>query len=797
MTERLIELLGLGGQVPPGATVRFEWGNLPRGESGLTIVIAAALLVFLTVSLYRREGQAPVWRKGLLAALRLLALAAVALVLLEPRLAVDLERTVEGHTIVLWDTSLSMSLPDRYQDEVRKRQLADAAGLADVRDLEALTRHQLALRIVERARLLPSLAAKNRTAVYAFDTEVTELPNAAIAGIPSDVAPKGAATDLGTAVRRALEDTSGRQVAAVVLVTDGRVNRGEGVQGIAAALRRDPLVPVHVLGVGDPTPPKNLEVVSLSAEPRVVLGDPVALQASVRGRGVQGSQVSVTLRKKPRDGGAAAELERRSVTLPANDFEQLELTFVHRPDAIGEFVFELSIDPLGDEPVTDDNEKSVAVKVSDDQTRVLLVAGSPTFEYHFLKTRLVRERTTVVSCWLQSAAPRFPQEGKQRIEALPATIEELEEYDAVVLLDPDPAGFDAGVLDALVKFVAHHKGGLLVAPGPKFAPSLLEAADAKGLRDLLPVVAGEAPEGRAGTEQWPLAATADGADHPAARLDPDPTRCSYLWSRLPGPFLGWPVLHEKAGATVLVRHQDPSSSGERGFRPLLVAHFFEGGPVLWLGCQETWRWRSVAPKVYDRFWVGALRFLTQGRLAGGRKRIELLTDKDEYTLGEPIRLRAHAWDRSYQPHEAAELVARAHVGKEELEVKLAKTGQPGWFEATVLPPAAGVLEVAVPLPDDEPGARPETLTIPVNIPDVEFQNPILDERLLAEIATATSGSVLKPAEVATLADRIPSLTEKLVVAGSPILLWDRWETIALITALLGLEWAIRKRSRMV
>lgn len=793
MNERLIELLGV--KVPEGARARFEWGSLPRGESGLMMLLALGLLAALIVQLYRREGSASLLRKGLLAALRLLAVAAVALVLLEPRLAIDREQTIEGHTLVLWDASLSMSLRDRYQDEARRKALADAAGVADPRDLEGLTRHEVARKIVEKAALLPGLAKSNRTLVYAFDHEARELPGAATTGLPADLGPRGPATDLAGALRKALEDLSGRPLAAVVVVTDGKVNRGEGAQGIAAALRRDPPVKVFLLGIGDPTPPKNLEIVSAAGEPRVVLGDPIVIQAAVRARGYPGRAVTVLLTKAPRDGGPKVDLERRDVTLPAQEGEPVELQFTHRPDAVGDFVFEVSTPEQEEEPRKDDNKKTVPVKVSDDQAKALVIAGSPTFEYHFLKTRLIRERTTVVSCWLQSAAPRFPQEGDERVSAMPATLEELKEFDAVLLLDPDPDGFDAGVAEALKQFVALHKGGLLYAPGPKFTGGLFARGDLKPLRDLMPVLPAEL-DAKAATEAFPLRATVDGADHPATRLDPDPERCRYAWSRLPGPFLVWPVAHEKAGATPLVRHEDPASTGDGG-RPLLVAHYFDGGPVLWLGCQETWRWRSVAPKVYDRFWVGVMRFLVQGRLAGGRKRVEILTDKEAYTLGEPIRLRAHALDKGYQALQAARLEARARIGADEQAIALEKTSQAGWYEATFLPQAQGVVEVSVPLPDDEPGARPESISIPVRLPDIEFQEAILDEVLLSSVAAQTSGVVLKPADVAKVPEQVPSLSQKLVVAGAPILLWDRWETIALIVALLAIEWTIRKRSRMV
>lgn len=795
MTERLIDLFGLRARIPEGAEAHFEWGHLPRGESGLFAVACVTALVLLTVWLYRREGRASAWRKGALAGLRLCAYGAVLLVLLEPRLAIDVRETTHGYTVVLWDASLSMSLADPYQEEARRRALAEAAGLGDPADVAALTRHELAWRIVERAKLVEGLALRNQVLVYAFDQEPRRLAGPPA---PEALAPKGPATDLGAAVRRALEETGGRGVAAVVAITDGRINRGEGAQGVVATLRRRG-VPFYALGVGDPIPPRDLEVVAVTAEPRAMLGDPIVVEASIRARGFEGQHVEAELVARPRDGGAEQVIERRSLGAPP-DGEVVHLTFQHTPDAPGDYVIELRLPPGDDEPVTDDNARGVTVTVSDDVSRVLLVAGSPTFEYHFLKTRLVRERTANVSCWLQSAEPRFPQEGDERIDALPTTIEALREYDAVILLDPNPEDLDARAAQALATFVAEHRGGLLYVAGPKHTHELLQRPDLQPLRDLLPVTPGEPVDARLATpEAWPLRATADGADHPATRLEPDPERCRYLWSRLPGLFFSYPVRHEKAGATVLVRHEDPATVTERGARPFLVAHYFGGGPVLFMGSEETWRWRSVGARLYDRFWVGVVRFLVQGRLAGGRARVELLTDKAEYALGEPVRLRCHAVDRSYKPLEVpGGLVAQARVGDEVVEVTLAPAAQGrGWYEATLLPPAQGTLEVSLGLPDDDPGAKPATVSVAVRLPDVEFADPVLDEALLAGIAAETSGALLQPADVAGLPERIPSLTEHTRSARAPIPLWDRWQTVALIAGLLALEWALRKRSRMV
>jgi hypothetical protein len=808
----LLDFMGRADKVATDAALHFEWGHLPRGTGGLLLVLAAVASVALTLWLYRREGSANKSRKAFLAGIRLCVLACVLLLFLEPRVAVDRTRVLPGQTIVLWDASISMSLADRYQDPVLRAAMAKAAGLRDAADLSALTRHELAWRIVAEAQLFDQLSPadaplseRNELRVYAFGDKASALPTPYTKDAAAPTAP---ATDLAGALRQALAETGGRNVAAVIAVTDGRVNKGEGAAGVIAALeaRR---IPFYALGLGDPILPKNLEVAEPAVPPRVILGDPVVIEATAKARGYAGVDLDVVLQVAPAAGGKPQELERRPWTPPQGTEASKVVVFRnHKPEKAGDFVYTVRLatrqpQPAGEEKVTEDDSKSAPVKVTEETTRVLLVAGGPAVEYHFLRTRLTREKAAKVSIWLQSAVEGFKQPGNVRIKELPTTLEALREYDCVVLLDPNPVGFSVETAQALKDFVANEHGGLLYIPGPKYSGSFLHRAELKPLRDLLPIVPGDLMDftNGAATRRAPLKATLDGGDHPATRIAADPELCRTLWSRLPGPFFSFPVRREKAGALVLVRH-DVESAGNtatREGRPLVVAHFFQGGPVIFQGTDETWRWRSVAPEVYDRYWVGLMRFLIQGRLEGGRKRVELLTDKQVYHLGEPVRVRAQAFDPSYRPLLAEELVARTKIGEDEADLNLRPLAKrPGWYEGSFLPPRPGVLEVALRLPDDDPGKPPESVQLSVRHSDVEKTRSLsLNAELLEGIAAATSGALVAPLDLASLPEKIPLRTEELTVAEPPIALWDGWHTVILLCLLLGIEWTVRKRSKMV
>ena len=261
---------------------------------------------------------------------------------------------------------------------------------------------------------------------------------------------------------------------------------------------------------------------------------------------------------------------------------------------------------------------------------------------------------------------------------------------------------------------------------------------------------------------------------------------------------------------MLVRQADERSGGGKE-PPLFVTHFYGPGRTMFCATDETWRWRAVAPKAYDRFWIQALRYLIEGRLLGGARRVELTVDKNEYALGEPVRIRAKAKDRGLKALEAPSVtvVARSQDGETTNIVLKKVEGRDGHFETIHLPDTRGTFDLALRLPDFNADDKAATLTFAVRLPDLEFQDPRLDEAPLNEIASQTGGALVVltaeknadplkgPVTVQTLPDRIPDRTETLVVAGQPVPLWDNRTTLILACVLLGLEWFFRKRCRMV
>ena len=79
--------------------------------------------------------------------------------------------------------------------------------------------------------------------------------------------------------------------------------------------------------------------------------------------------------------------------------------------------------------------------------------------------------------------------------------------------------------------------------------------------------------------------------------------------------------------------------------------------------------------------------------------------------------------------------------------------------------------------------------------DLEMEHAVADPGLLEQIATTTGGRLVMPEEVLPrLRERLARMAEKSqILVERRVTLWDHWGWLALVTSLLGTEWALRRR----
>src|SRR5262249_41955513 len=251
----------------------------------------------------------------------------------------------------------------------------------------------------------------------------------AMAALPSS----GGQTAIGDAIKQALAAHRNQPLAGILLVTDGQSNGGEDPRKIAEAAGKQG-VPINVLGMGTEQRPSNGGLAELEASPVVFVRDPVKLAAVIDSQGLRGQAANVRLEQR-KDGGDWTEVSQTPIVLGEDGAVQ-RIEFDFTPEATGQYDFRATVSDVPNELTEADNSATQSVKVVRQRIRVLLVAGYSSPEVQFMRNALLRDATIDFSSWLQSATDNYEQVGHKPLRRLPATQQELNQYDVVVLFDP-------------------------------------------------------------------------------------------------------------------------------------------------------------------------------------------------------------------------------------------------------------------------------------------------------------------------------------------------------------------------
>ncbi len=805
---------------------------LPEGWYAVGGIFLVALLCWAVISMYRREGRAgasPAVRM-VLSGLRCLVILVLAAIFLEPVRVRILRRWIDSYTVVLVDDSSSMDLSDRYLDEFAAQRVRWVMEDDDT----SVRRADIVKQLLSRRdrQMLHALSDNNRIKLYSFSDEPRlaatirgsrenppkvdspattadgKNPGDRLTGVdeaPIDITATGAATNLERAFRRAVESLGSAPIAAAVVFSDGGFNQGAAAEEIGR-FARDHRIPIHAVGLGNADSPRNVRVTDILAPPNAFQKDPFAITAHLAAEGLDGQTVQVQLRERTAgDEGGGNVVEAKEATIGPGGAVGA-IVFSRRQERVGRFVYSVEVPPLEGEAVGDDNRRQTTVNVIDTRTKVLIVAGGPSWDYLYVSRLLERDDTFDVSCWLQSADASAVRDGDVVIDHLPATAEELFAYDVIIFMDPDQDELDEGWCRLLDTAVTEYGTGLLYASARPRTPGLLRDRTLKPLHDLLPItldpeadiVLNEIGHYQLSGSTAEVPATAFG--HPIMQLSDDFASTKLRWQGVGDVHWYYPVLREKPVATVLMRHGHPRMRNAHGGHVLAAVQFVGAGRTGFLGFDATWRWRRHGVAMFDRFWVQWLRWLAEGKLLGGAKRGMLATESDEFSLGQTVTVTAKLLDRQFKPLPIDQVGAGYQVEDERGEFMLtARRDSPGWFEGRFIPGRTGNYRLSV-TPADPDAAGPTEIVkeIQVSRPNLEILRPQMDRIALTTLAEQShNGRYFEIDEVDQLPALIPDLHEEIPIRSRPTTLWDNATVLTILLAMLAVEWGVRKWNRLL
>jgi hypothetical protein len=272
------------------------------------------------------------------------------------------------------------------------------------------------------------------------------------------------------------------------------------------------------------------------------------------------------------------------------------------------------------------------------------------------------------------------------------------------------------------------------------------------------------------------------------RLAGDARENDLLWERAEMMFWRYPAVRIKPGATALATFGGrPGQDGE----PVIAQQRYGKGQVIWLGTDETWRWRSKpGPEVHRRFWGQLIASLSQAHLLGKTNRVQLELDKSEYVIGDRAAITARLLDQDFNRRvddQVTALVERGALGREEVTLAAVKD-QPGTFQGEFVPGTAG--EYRLVIKDEEDEAERHFTAVP---PRIEFDDPGMRVELMNQLANATKGRFATLSQLAELKQELVSQEHVAEPRREERALWNAPGVMLLIALLLGLEWFFRKR----
>jgi len=836
------QLAGLFAQASPGGgqvreLVAYELRRLAQFDDPrivwTVIGVALLLLVCFVGWFYHRERDAlrgPI--RWLLASLRVIALAALALFFLGPEKRIDQQIVTDSQVVVLVDTSQSMSVKDENTPEQGKITRSEAVRqlLTDSPLLASLqTQHDVVLALFGEKLNRVSRWKRNPTLPSDADGDDAEGVDAEsstegrqVAGDADQRArptlwqqqlqPRDSETRLGDALRTVLEDEGGGPLAGVIVFSDGGQNSGVEPLEIAD-LAGQQKSPFFTVGVGSNQPRRNLRVQELSAPSRVYPDDKATVSCLIKSEGFVGRTVDVELfaRESSATGVAGDRIGREQITF-SEAGQVAALKFDFEPVEVGRLALEVRIVAPPDDQYAGDNRRQVEVEVVESESRILLIASGAARDYRFLRNQLRRDRHMLVDVWLQHSQPGISQDADQLLDQFPETKEALYEYDCIVAFDPDWTMLAAQQVDLLESWVAEQAGGLVVIAGPIHTASWVRSPEHAKIRSLYPVEFQRRltllDDGLYGSSSpWQLEFSRDGEASDFLWLGDTATESRSLWSEFAGVFGCYAVKGPKPGARVLARYGDPDA-GLSVERPVYLAEQFYGaGRVLYLGSSEVWRLRSLSIDYFEALYTQLIRHVSQGRLLRGSSLGLLLVQRDRYTVGEDVVVRAQLSTTSREPLIADRVTARviSPDGNGKNLVMATDEDRPGNFVGQFSVRQEGSYRIELPVPDalDEQLVR----RLQVIAPNLEFDRTRRDDKLLAALANRSGGRYYTNLSTAIKGNRnlqpvanlIESRAELKTLRGAPDREFaERLNRIFLgvICGALCMEWVLRRLMRL-
>ncbi|UCG07774.1 MAG: hypothetical protein JSV83_03735 [Desulfobacterales bacterium] len=720
----------------------------PVFPMGLIMLLFGLALAAVWVQYRVSRAKLGKMRALILSLLRLLAVAVLVAFALNPSLVTTQVHKLSPAIAIVVDTS-------------------DTMGQSTVDDPATRLDKVKALLTEGQLPLLRSLGDKFDVSVYGLSDSLRPLEYGDLAGLTAG----GNKGD----VAEALQALSAKNSVAV-LFSDGNLrwstSRGQQLSTLTVA-------------VGNPKTYRDILITEVSAPALAFRGREVVIDITVKSYGYQGMTLPVLLQ----DSGKL--LAVRDVRLQTDPAElTTSLSFVS--DELGRKDLKISIPQQVGENIFTNNQINLTINVVRDKTRILMVSGSPSMNYRFMRVALKSDPSIDLLSFVILRTPsdilNVPPHEQSLIPFPVETLflKELTTFDLLIFdnfnyslfLSPD-------YLESIRSFV-ESGGGFALIGGPNLYNEGRDRLSPLG--DILPFRFVEEEFYRRDSPVG-LRLTRAGAEHPLMRVaddfSEDANGLFRFWQQLP-PLNGINLFEVKGSADVLLESADGIAW------PILTVADYRKGRVVAIASDYAWKWYMgmVASGKGNQFYLRLVhrmvRWLTKDP---GLDPVQIILPETAAVAGQEIdvRIRYHGEDPSPRSDAAVSFSIFNPEGVK-IPSQLKPTAQRREHLVSFLPRKGGIYRIRVETPF---GNLEESMVV---AGPLESLDAAPDHDQLKKIAASTGGKYLAPGDdLLSEIEEYARKAEKKFVEEKHLPIWATPFVMAIVLALLSSEWYFRRR----
>lgn len=589
-------------------------------------------------------------------------------------------------------------------------------------------------------QLAARLQEKYDVKTYSFGEKVRE-------GV--DFSFKDKLTNASDMMKNVYDLYANQNLGAVVIASDGIYNEGSNPLYAAAKLN----APVYTIALGDTTPKKDLVVKRVFHNNIAYLGDKFNIQIDVSANNCAGGTSNLSVSKLDASGNGSV-VSNMPISINKNDFFTTKEVTLDATQA-GIMRFRVNLTTVSGEVSTVNNTKEIFIEVLDARTKILLLGNAPHPDIAALSEAVsVNKNYTLTAAYADD-------------------------------LKVNPADFD---------FIVLHNLPSVTQP----LDAILNNLNAKKIPRLF--IVGAQSDGRKLTSQQSMMAiNADGknVNDVQASLNngfnlftlEDNYRQIQNFNPIVAPFGDF---REIGGGQVLFYQKIGKVETKY---PLIMLGESDGIRTGIITAEGLWKWRlfDFAQHQNHEIFDGLMaKICTYLSVKEDKRKFRAATDKNMYRENDPVQFSAELYNNSYELINEADVRVIVTNGEgKQFPYTMNKSGRAYALNAGILPVGNYTYKAATSVGGQQLEAGGAFSIQPIQL---ELYETTADHALLRALSNQLGGSMVRPQDMASLADSILAKNLKPVMyttQKTENALNLKW-IFGILIGLLAAEWFLRR-----